>query len=106
MFKEIEAKFKVVKDEAYEKGFYLDRNEWEFLVKRYKSGAFRYGDLSAHSINILPPSKEFVQPQYYDTRYDGISVEKDKWVEFWKKHIEDEWQVKLELLDYEERQVE
>lgn len=106
MFKEMEVNFKVVKDEPFEKGeFNLNRVDWTFKVKRYKSGCFEYGDKSGHSITINNPANDYFVPNYYDTRYDGISTEKEKWIEFWKGFIEDKWVVKLEVLDFSESEV-
>ena len=106
MFKEITAKFKVVKDIAFEqKKFSWDRCVLEFIVKRQKSGASAYGDRSAHGLEITK-NGEWLDTKYYDTRYDGISTEKEEWLDFWKKYIEDNWTLKVELVDYEEKMVE
>ena len=102
MFKEMTASFKVAKDTAFlEKGFYKDRSQFEFTIKRQPSGCFKYGDRSAHSLYVNGGWSNG-----YDTRYDGISTEKDKWLAFWKKFIEEEWGLELKLVDYQEQMVE
>ena len=43
---------------------------------------------------------------HFDTRYDGISTEKEEWVKFWKDWIEDRFVLKVELSEYNENEVE
>ena len=103
MFKNITARFKVVEDTAFKEGKWRrDRSEFIFEVKRYDGGAFRYGDYSSHSVEIVNAD---TMPYYFDTRYAGISTDKESWVEYWKDWIEEEYVLKVELADYEEEMV-
>lgn len=103
MFKEIKAVFKVVKDNAFLEGKWgKNREGYEFCVERVESGCTNYGDNSAHFVKLLNGEYE----KSYDTRYDCISTQKDKWVEFWKTFIERDWQLELQLESYQEKEVE
>ena len=101
MFKEIKANFDLVG--SYEGSVYHYRIE----VIRKESGASKYGDHSCHLLNLYENDK-FVSDNLYDTRYDHIPTQKDAWVKEWTDYIRDEWvNVKsVELLDYEEKEVE
>ena len=68
------------------------------------SGAFSYGDRSCHSVKIINEPECF--PYHFDTRYDGISKEKEEWLKFWKDWIEDRFGLKVELSEYNESEVE
>ena len=104
MFKEITAVFKVSEDTAFIKGNWnKDRSHFLFEVKRMLSGATAYGDRSCHSVTITNVPEAF--PYHFDTRYDGISTEKDTWVKFWKDWIEDRFELNVELSEYLEKQV-
>ena len=104
MFKEITAVFKVSEDTAFIKGDWnKDRSHFLFEVKRMLSGASAYGDRSCHSVIITNEPNSF--PYHFDTRYDGISKEKDTWVKFWKDWIEDRFELKVELSEYSEQEV-
>ena len=104
MFKEITAVFKVSEDTAFIKGNWnKDRSHFLFEVKRMLSGATAYGDRSCHSVTITNVPEAF--PYHFDTRYDGISTEKDTWVKFWKDWIEDRFELNVELSEYSEKQV-
>ena len=104
MFKEIKAVFKVSEDTSFIKGEWKeDRSHFIFEVKRMLSGAFAYGDRSCHSVIITNvPNATY----YFDTRYDGISTEKEAWVKFWKDWIEDRFVLNVELSEYNENEVE
>ena len=105
MFKEIKALFKVSEDTSFIKGEWnKDRSHFLFEVKRMLSGAFAYGDRSCHSVTITNVPEAF--PYHFDTRYDSISTEKEAWVKFWKDWIEDRFGLKVELSEYNEREVE
>lgn len=99
-FKNITANFEVV-------GYCY---HYRFEIKRRESGAFNYGDHSCHTLDIYDYNKngEWVADYLYDTRYDHISTQKEKWVKVWVDFIKREW-VKVEsvkLLDYEEEEVD
>lgn len=105
MFKEIKAVFKVSEDTSFIKGeLKKDRSHFLFEVKRMLSGASVYGDRSCHSVIITNVPDSF--PYHFDTRYDGISTEKEAWVKFWKDWIEDRFALKVELSEYNENEVE
>lgn len=92
-FKEMKAVFKGIGRDRCEGKTYPT-----ITIERHLSGAFAYGDRSAHSLSFNEES----MPNYYDTRYDGISSDKDKWLAFWKDYIETNFLVKdLELVSYE-----
>ena len=105
MFKEIRAKFYVVGETDSGKQY-----SYDFVIERLESGAFKYGDHSCHTLKLYAHDNEdkVLRDDYYDTRYDHISTDKDKWVKEWKDFIQDNWlNVKsVELLDYEENLVE
>ena len=104
MFKEITAVFKVSEDTAFIKGDWnKDRSHFLFEVKRMLSGASAYGDRSCHSVIITNEPNSF--PYHFDTRYDGISTEKEEWLKFWKDWIEDRFVLKVELSEYSEKEV-
>ena len=105
MFKEIKAVFKVSEDTSFIKGEWKeDRSHFLFEVKRMLSGAFAYGDRSCHSVVITNVPNAL--PYHFDTRYDGISTEKEAWIKFWKDWIEDRFGLKVELSEYNENEVE
>ena len=105
MFKEIKAVFKVSEDTSFIKGeLKKDRSHFLFEVKRMLSGASAYGDRSCHSVIITNVPEAL--PYHFDTRYDGISTEKEEWVKFWKDWIEDRFVLKVELSEYNENEVE
>lgn len=106
-FKGIKATFKVVEDTAFKNGVWKkDRSDFKFTVDRHLSGCSAYGDRSGHSIKITDSKGEYYMPRYYDTRYDGISKEKDTWVKYWKQFIEEDYELKVELETYEEEEYE
>ena len=86
----MKAVFEVVEtnNEYFEKG---DR----FVVKRFESAAFAYGDRSAHTIDC---DNEAQTHRYYDTRYAGISTNMTIWRNYWKKHIEDNYGLKVRYI--------
>lgn len=93
-FKEMKAVFKGIGRGACEGKTYPT-----ITIERHLSGAFAYGDRSAHELDFNNDS----MPNYYDTRYDRISTDKDLWLEFWKRYIEINFLVKdLKLVSYEE----
>lgn len=105
MFKEIKAVFKVSEDTSFIKGeLKKDRSHFLFEVKRMLSGAYDYGDRSCHSVVITNVPEAF--HYHFDTRYDGISTEKEDWLKFWKDWIEDRFVLKVELSEYNENEVE
>lgn len=107
MFREIKAKFDV-------KGLYGQNNDkvyhYHFVIERKESGAFNYGDHSCHILNLYDQDKDnaWLRDDYYDTRYDHISTNKDKWVKVWKDFIKREWLnvQSIDLIEYEEKDVE
>ena len=88
-FKKMKAIFEVVEtnNKAFKKGN-------RFVVKRFESGAFAYGDGSAHSIDC----EETQTHLYFDTRYDGISTHAKIWRNYWQKCIESVYGVKLRYI--------
>ena len=67
-------------------------------IKRKLSGAFAYGDRSEHTIIVNGD-----RYQSFDTRYDRISSEKEKWLKFWKEWLNSNWKInKLEEVSYSE----
>ena len=104
-FKNITATFKVTEDTAFKRGtFHKDRSDFIFEVKRYESGATAYGDRSGHSVEIAN-HKEYMG-HYFDTRYDGITTDKEKWITFWKDWIEEQYVLKVELVAYQEETIQ
>ena len=104
MFKEITAKYQVLEDTSFIKGeFHKDRSKFIFKVERYLSGASAYGDRSAHKVDIIGAE---AMPYYFDTRYEGISIQKEEWAIFWKKWIEERFGLKVKLCYYEEKKIE
>lgn len=104
MFKNITARFNVVEDTAFKTGRWKkDRSHFVFKVERYDGGMFRYGDYSSHKVDIENINE---MTHYFDTRYSGISTEKEKWIKYWKDWIEEEYELKVDLLDYKEEMVE
>lgn len=90
-FKNMKVIFEVVKskNEYFEAG---DR----FVVKRFESGAFTYGDRSAHTIDC---DNEVQTHRYFDTRYAGINTQSTIWRNYWKSYIEKEFDVKLRVIN-------
>lgn len=104
MFKEITATFKVQNDTAFNNGRWnKDRTYFIFEVKRMLSGASAYGDRSCHSCIITNVPDAF--PYHFDTRYEGISTEKEKWIKYWKDWIEDRFDLVVYLDEYDENEV-
>ena len=99
MFKEIKAVFKTKSDLLRE-----SRN-FKFEVERVQSGAFGYGDKSAHTMRIYADD-EFINDKYYDTRYDGISTNKEEWIKLWKEFIQDKWGLQVECISFELKEVQ
>lgn len=108
MFKEMRIVFVAKKDPAYEAGqISFNREGFCWEVKRQLSGATAYGDRSEHSVIVIG-HPEF-GGKYYDTRYDGIPTQKDKWIQFWKNQIEDRVggiELEPDMETYEEREEE
>lgn len=81
-----------------------EKYHYYMVVKRSVSGAFKYGNRSAHYLDIYDQEtkKGVGMPYYYDTRYDHDipSKELDDWCEYWKQYILDNWSCspKVELL--------
>ena len=100
MFKEIKARFQVSLTTENGKKW-----EKEVVIERQESGAFNYGDHSAHSIYLGG-----AWYQTFDTRYDRISTDKTKWLKFWEKWLVDNWghnkDFAFKLIGYEEKEVE
>lgn len=96
-FKEIKATFKGIGKGACE------GKEFIISIERMKSGASAYGDLSAHSIEFANDG----MPQCFDTRYDGIPTDKQKWCLWWSKYLVKNYLISgVELLGYEENEIE
>ena len=73
-----------------------------FLVERRVSGASNYGDRSAHTLKV-----DNNMSQLFDTRYDGISTDKQKWITFWECYILNNYLVTgIELESYSEKMIE
>ena len=101
MFKNMTVKFAVTEDTAFKVGRWNnDRSDFIFEVKRFRSGATAYGDCSGHTVEIVNHPETY--KHHYDTRYEGIPREKDAWIAFWQKFIEDEYELKLQAKDYTE----
>lgn len=101
MFKEMTVQFTVAEDTAFKEGRWgSNRSDFIFEVKRFRSGATAYGDYSGHTVEIIN-HPEFYK-HHYDTRYEGILCEKEDWINFWQKHIEDEYSLKLQVKSYTE----
>ena len=93
-FKEIQATFTI-------------RNEKvKVVIKRVKSGCFKYGDESAHILDIYKTSGELLEHRSFDTRYDMISSDKLKWVEFWRTYLKDTYGYKTCELTYYNEEVD
>ena len=104
MFKEITAKFQVIEDTSFINGdFYKDRSSFIFKVERYLSGAYSYGDRSSHDVKIIGAE---AMTYYFDTRYAGLSTQKEEWTTYWKKWIEERFGLKVKLYEYEEKEIE
>ena len=105
MFKEMKIRFKVTKDTAYDRGSWAhDRSDFIFEVKRFRSGATSYGDHSGHTVEIVNHPETF--KHHFDTRYAGISREKETWISYWKSWIQDEYELAVDPYDYEENLIE
>lgn len=105
MFKEMTVKFVVTEDTAFKSGTWSkDRSDFIFEVKRFRSGCTAYGDHSGHTLEIVNHPETY--KHHYDTRYAGIPREKYAWIEYWQKHIEDEYVLKVQVKDYAENLVE
>ena len=101
MFKEMTVQFTVAEDTAFKEGRWKsDRSDFIFEVKRFRSGATAYGDCSGHTVEIINHPETY--KHHYDTRYEGILCEKEDWIDFWQKHIEDEYDLKLQVKSYTE----
>lgn len=106
--------FKEIKGTFYLKGKTNNGKEYEYkvVITRKESGAFKYGDHSCHLLDLFnPETGEQINnfgDDYYDTRYDGISTEKNKWIKTWQDFISRHWVnvQEVKLLDYEEKEVE
>lgn len=72
-FKEIKAVFTATN---------RNNEEITITIERKLSGAFSYGDRSSHYFYVN--DKLY---RSYDSRYDGIPTEKDKWLNEIKKYI-------------------
>lgn len=71
-------------------------------IKRELSGASAYGDRSAHTVMVNGRRYKI-----FDTRYERISSEKEKWLKFWKEWLNDTWKIdKLEEISYSEEMTE
>lgn len=104
MFKEITAKYQVIEDTSFIEGkFHKDRSNFVFKVERHLSGASSYGDRSAHKVVIIGAE---AMPYYFDTRYEGISTQKEEWSATWRKWIEERFGLKVKLCSYEEKEIE
>ena len=104
-FKEMKVTFKVTEDVAYKAGGWKeDRSYIKFVVNRYESGATHYGDHSGHTLYL--DGAKGTMPKYFDTRYEGISTDKDAWIAFWKEYIEREYVLDVEPEGYEEKYVD
>ena len=101
MFKNMTVKFVVTEDTALKEGRWdYDRSDFIFEVKRFRSGATAYGDCSGHTVEIVNHPETY--KHHYDTRYESISCEKDAWIAFWQKFIEEKYELKLQAKDYTE----
>jgi hypothetical protein len=101
MFKEMTVQFTVAEDTAFKEGRWKsDRSDFIFEVKRFRSGATAYGDCSGHTVGIINHPEAY--KHHYDTRYESIPCEKEAWIAFWQKHIEDEYELKLQVKSYTE----
>ena len=102
MFKEIKASFEVSSKNLH--------YHYLFVIERKESGAFKYGDHSCHLLNLydLDKNKEWLRDDYYDTRYDHLTTEKEKWLKFWTNYIKENWRdvSEIKVIDYEEKEVE
>ena len=90
-FKEMQVIFEVV---SSENAYFEVGNR--FKVKRIKSGAFAYGDRSAHTIDCDNATKTHC---CFDTRYCCISTQKTIWRKYWKNYIEEAYGVKLKVIE-------
>ncbi len=85
-FKNIEATFRVKGElkEGVHKGWKFD---YTIKIKRIVSGANAYGDRSAHIVEYYKgdevSDKTYCSEEYFDTRYDCIPADKQKWLEYW-----------------------
>ena len=97
-FKEIVANFRV-KTDTY---------DYKFVIERKHSACFKYGDQSCHILKIYDYNdNRFLRDDYYDTRYDRINTQKDKWIKVWQDYIKTNWMFNPEvtLIDYKESEV-
>lgn len=96
MFKEMTVQFAVAEDTAFKEGRWKsNRSDFIFEVKRFRSGATAYGDCSGHTVEIINHPETF--KHHYDTRYEGIPRRKDEWIAYWQRHIENEYELKLQV---------
>lgn len=104
-FKEMTARFAVCEDTAFKAGtWHKDRSDFMFEVKRFRSGCTAYGDHSGHTVEIVNHPETY--KHHFDTRYVGISKNKDEWISYWKNWIENEYNLKLKQMGYSEELVD
>ena len=98
MFKIMKARFEVFSE--YYGYHYL------FEITRQQSGANKYGDQSAHILDIFDMNKDkaHIDWKLYDTRYDSIPTDKNEWVKVWETYIKENWAKvsTIKMLSYEE----
>lgn len=103
IFKEITAKFSFV-------GMWHGKEyHYDAIIKRFVSGAFHYGDRSAHTLELREhDTNKYLNEEYYDTRYEHISTYKPSWVKVWKNFIRRNWLdvKKVDLVEYQENETE
>lgn len=77
------------------------------VIERYKSGATPYGDGSGHGLKIYDPEDKQITTRWFDTRYEGISTNKDKWLKFWQDFILENYDFKgLKVEEYTEEVID
>lgn len=86
-----------------------DLLNYKIVVERKHSAMFEYGDQSCHIVKVYEWGKDdkYIADYFYDTRYNRIDIEKDKWIDFWKDYITQNYQhhPRVTLIEYEEREV-
>lgn len=101
LFKIIKATFEV-KSESFGYDFLME-------IERKRSGASKYGDQSAHTLNLYEAkSGKWLEDKLFDTRYDRVPLTKKEWVKTWKNYIFNNWcdVSSIELVEYHEDIIE
>ena len=95
--------FKEIKANFYAN---IENNEYNIFIERIKSGATPYGDGSAHTLKIYNLTTKNIDSRCFDTRYQYISLNKDKWIKFWRDYLKETYNFKnIEIITFGYKEV-